>query len=311
MVSIESEAGGPIEVHHHHLLYVPAVLGTGRVHFVDRTREVSEEEDFALLGEPPAGARMLTWEQAQSLELDVSKLRQEPEEEAYFDELPESINESPEFTALKGELEDYLYHNSGVTLLYSPVLKVYSKPKESERDFRMRLQQIAREKRDEEIDEITERYEKKLDTLEDRLRREEADLAQREADVTARKRETLVSVGESVVGVFLGRRSYRMASTALSKQRQAAKAKLQLEEAREEVKDLEEDTKELEEELEEKVAAIRERWEGALTELEDYDVKPRRQDVQIGFFGLAWTPHWDVTYQDRAGATHSKLVEAF
>ena len=309
--AIEDEADGPIEIQSHHLLYLPAVLGIGRLHFVDRTRDVDEQEDFALLSEPPEGAGMLTWDQAQALDLIVRDLRQEPEEGAYFDELPESINEGPELTALRDDLDDYLYHNSSVTLLHSPVLDVYSEPRETERAFRMRLQQTARERRDEEIDEVTERYEKKLERIEDRLRREEADLAQREADVAARKRETLVSVGESVVGMFLGRRSYRVASTALSKQRQAAKAKLQLEEAKDEVEELQEDIKDLEEDLQEEVAAIRDRWEEALAELESYDVRPRRKDVQIGLFGLAWAPHWRVTYRDRSGATHADLVEAF
>jgi len=310
-LTLEEELGGPIEVQGHQLLYVPAVLGVGRLHFVDRTRDVNEREGFALLAEPPGGARMLTWEQAQSLDIALGDLRQQADDEAFFDELPESINESPEFTALRDDLSDYLYHNSSVTLLYSPALETYSKPGESEREFRMRLQQIAREKRDEEIDEITERYNDKLERVEDKLRREESDLAQREADVSARKRETLVSVGESVVGVFLGRRSYRMASTALSKQRQAAKAKLQLEEARDDVKALEEDIKELEAELQEDVEAARERWESALTDLEEYEVRPRRKDVQISLFGLAWSPHWVVTYQRRGGAAQTELVEAF
>jgi len=309
-LTIEEEVGGRIELQSHHLLYLPAVLGIGRLHFVDRTRDVNEQEAFALLAQPPRGGGMLNWAQAQSLDLTMRDLRQEPESGAYFDELPESINESPEFTALKDDLDDYLYHNSSVTLLYSPALETYSKPEESERDFRMRLQHAAREKRDEEIDEITERYEKKLERVEDRLRREEADLAQREADVTARKRETLVSVGESMVGMFLGRRSTRMASTALSKQRQAAKAKLRLEEAEADVKALQEDIADLEAELQEEVAEIRERWEEALAELEDYEVRPRRQDVEISFFGLAWTPHWQITYQDRSGATHTELAAA-
>jgi hypothetical protein len=310
-LDVEKEAGGPIEIESRHLLYVPAVLGMGRLHFVDRTRDVNEREDFALLAEPPRGASMLTWEQAQSLELTAGDLRDQPEPKATFDELSESINESPEFTALQKDLDDHLYHNSSVTLLYSSLLDIYSQPRENEREFRMRLQQVARERRDEEIDEITERYQDKLDKVEDRLRREEADLAQQEADLAARKRETLVSVGESVVGVFLGRRSTRMASTALSKQRQTTKAKLRLEETEEDITELEEDVKELEEELQDEVAAIRARWEEALTELEEYEVRPRRKDVQISLFGLAWTPHWQITYRDRGGATHTELVEAF
>ena len=310
-LALEQDVGGAIEIQGQQLLYVPAVLGIGRLHFVDRTRNVNEREDFALLAEPPGGARMLTWEKAQSLDIALGDLRQRAEEEAVFDELPESINESPEFTSLRDDLSDYLYHNSSVTLLHSAVLEAYSRPGETEREFRMRLQQIARERRDEEIDEITERYDGKLKRLEDRLRREEADLAQRDADVSARKRETLVSVGESVVGMFLGRRSYRMASTALSKQRQAAKAKLQLEEARDDVEALEEDIEELDAELQEEVEATRERWESTLTELEEYEVRPRRKDVQISLFGLAWTPHWRVTYRDRSGSAHTELIEAF
>jgi len=212
---------------------------------------------------------------------------------------------------LKDDLDDYLYRNTGVTLLHSPTLEAYSKPGESERDFRMRLQQIARERRDEEIDKINERYESKLDTLEDRLRRYEARLAERKADVAARKRETAVSVGESVVGLFLGRRSTRMASTALSKQRQAAKAKLKVEETEDDVRALQEDIDELEEELQDEVAAIQERWEDALEDFEETKVTPRRTDIQIDLVALAWVPHWRITYEGRGGVERTDLVEAY
>ncbi|MGD8968686.1 MAG: hypothetical protein PVI07_14345, partial [Anaerolineae bacterium] len=307
----ESREGGAIELQSRHLLYVPAVVGMGRVHFVDERKGVQEQEDFALLAQAPESIGILAWEQAQPLEMTLRDLSDRPEPEAYFDELPQAINESKEFTALKDDLDDYLYRNTAVTLLYSPVLEAYSKPRESERDFRMRLQQAAREKRDEEIDEINERYEKKLDTLEDRLRRYEAKLAEREADVAARKRETVVSVGESMVGLFLGRRSTRMASTALSKQRQAAKAKLRVEEAEDDVKALQEDIEELEEELQEEVAAIQERWEEALETFEEAKVTPRRADIQIDLVALAWVPHWQLTYEARGGIVRTDLVEAY
>ncbi len=309
-LDIEENLGQPMDVQSRHLVYRPSTLGLGRLHFVDRARNVNEQEDFALLAQPPDGPGIMTWDEAHSPDLTAQDLRDEPEGDAYFDALPESMNESPEFTALKRDLDDYLYHNSSLTLLYSPLLDVYSRPHESEQEFRMRLQQIAREKRDERIDEITERYERDLERVEERLRSQEATLAQREADVKGRKQATLVSVGESVVGMFLGRRSLRMASTALSKQRQAAKAELQLEKAQSDVEKLEEDMKQLEEDLREEVAAVRQEWEDALGELETYDVRPRRKDVQIGFFGLAWVPHWLMTYKARNGEMVSELVEA-
>jgi hypothetical protein len=311
VLDIESREGGPIEVQSRNLLYVPAILGMGRVHFVDQRRNVSEREDFALLAQAPEGAGVLAWERAQALDLAPRDLMDRHEPDAYFDKLPESINGARKISALKKTLSDHLYHNSSITLLYSPVLKTYSRPDESEREFRMRLQQAAREGRDEEVDEVSERYEKRLETLTDRLRRAEATLAAKEADVAARKRETVVSVGESVVGMFLGRRSTRGASRALSKHRQATLAKIKLEEAEANVEALQQDIQELEAELQEQVAAIRDRWEEALVEFEEVPVKPRRTDVQTNLFGLAWAPHWQIAYRGRGGVARTELVPAY
>lgn len=310
-LEVEERLGRAVEIIESHLLYVPAVLGMGRLHFVDRTRNVNEVEDFALLAQPPGDGRLLRWDEAQSLELAERDLRQEPESEAYFDELPDTINESTQYTALRKNLEDYLYHNSTVTLLYSPLVDVYSHPSESEREFRLRLQQAAREKRDEEIDKITKRYRDNVDKVADRLRRREADLAKRQADATARKRETVVSVGETVLGMFLGSRSTRVASSALTKQRMASQASLRVQETEADIEKLEKDIAALEEELEREVETIRTRWEEALTDLEEYEVRPRRQDVRLSVFGLAWAPHWHITYQDRSGTARTELIEAF
>ena len=310
-LDVETPDSEPISVQDRHLLYVPAVLGMGRLHFVDRRRKVDEREEFALLAEAPESAMGVTWERAHPLTLTQRELIDRPEPDAYFDELPASVNEPREFKALKKSLADYLYHNSSVTLLYSPVLKSYSLPQENERDFRMRLQQAARERRDEEVDKINQRYEKRLQTLGDRLRRAEASLGKKRADAEARKRETLVSVGESVVGMFLGRRSTRAASTALSKHRLTSLTKMQVEEAEETLEALQHETKELEQELQEQVTAIKERWEETLSEFEEVPVTPRRTDIQVDLFALAWAPHWQITYQDPDGATRTELVPAF
>jgi len=308
---VESREGGAIEVQSRNLLYVPAILGLGRVHFVDQRRDVNEREDFALLAQAPEGAGVLAWDQAQPLDLTPRDLMDRPEPDAYFDALPESVNQARKISGLKKSLSDHLYHNRSLTLLHSPVLKVYSQPDESEREFRMQLQQAAREERDAEVDKVSARYEKRLGQLQDRLRRAEATLATKEADVAARKRETVVSVGESVVGMFLGRRSTRVASRAVSKHRQTTLAKIKLDEAEANVEALQQDVKELEEELQEQAAAVRDRWEEALVEFEEVAIKPRRTDVQINLFGLAWAPHWQIMYQDRGGGARTELVPAY
>ncbi len=313
---IESRAGGSavstaVDVQSRTLLYVPAILGLGRVHFVDQQRNVNEQQDFALLTQPPDAAGTLAWERAQPLELEARELLDRPEPEATFDALPDSINEVSEFTALKKELADHLYRSSSITLLYSPPLKAYSLPNESERDFQARLQHTAREQRDQEVDKIEDRYDQRLQTLKDRLRRAEAAQAQKEAEARSRQQETLVSVGESVVGMFLGRRSTRAVSSAMSHQRQVAAARMRAEEKAETVEGLKQEIQGLERELQEEVSGVRERWDRALEKREQVAVTPRRTDIQVDLFALAWAPHWQVTYRDRGGAPRTDLLPAY
>jgi predicted nucleic acid-binding Zn-ribbon protein len=103
----------------------------------------------------------------------------------------------------------------------------------------------------------------------------------------------------------------RAASAALSKQRQASSAKMDVTKAEDAMAALEQEKKELEQELQQEVAAIRERWDQALGELEEVPVTPRKSDIQVELLALAWAPHWQITYQDRQGASRSQVVPAY
>lgn len=289
------------------LVYLPAALGMGTVHFVDPRRNVNERSNFALLLPLPETG-ILRWEEAQSITLKPQELSR-PEPNSYFGHIPDSVRR--DLGDLEKNLTDHLSRTSSVTLLYSPVLKVYSRPGESERDFHLRLGQIAREKRDDEVDELNKKYEKQLETLEDRLRRAEASRAKKQAKADAQKKEMAVSVGESVLGMFMGRRSTRAASSAMRKYRQSKVASMDAKEAEETIEALEEEIKSLETELKEQAAQIAARWDEALKEIEQIPVKPRKGDVQIDVAALAWAPHWQITYKDKKGDTKTELVTAY
>ena len=85
----------------------------------------------------------------------------------------------------------------------------------------------------------------------DPVRPEDVSLIEDEAEYQARKREEIVSAGESVLGVFLGRRSSRAISTAARKRRMTAKAKADIAESKAAIADIQEDLAELQEEMRE------------------------------------------------------------
>jgi chromosome segregation ATPase len=195
-------------------------------------------------------------------------------------------------------LADWLYYNSRLTLTVHPALDVFRRPGERERSFKARLRQAARERRDAEVDRLTEKYETRIARLEARLRKEERDLVTEEADYEARKREERITMGETVLSFFMGRRRTRAVSTVARKQRLSDKAKLRIARTRQEIVELEEEIAALEEELGAAAQEITREWADLLDELTTEELHPRRTDVDVRLVALAWLPSWQITYHD-------------
>jgi len=311
LLNIESQKRTAIELQEHNLLYLPYILGIGSIHFSDRDKNINEKKDFALFAQPPHKLGMLDWETAKELDLKTDELMSRPEPESYFREVPESINEVKEFKALKEDLSNYLYRSSSIKLLYNPILEIYSKPAQNERDFNMILSQAAREKRDEKVDELKKQYKKKIQKLEDHLNKTEATLEKKNATAKMRKQETYISIGESLLGVLLGRRSTRPVSTTMGKYRMGRTASMDAKRIEETVKSLKEEIEEIEDELNKEVTKITEKYDNTLKQLEEVIVKPRKGDIEVSSLSLTWVPHWQLTYKDREGNINTEITIAY
>ncbi|MEJ2342515.1 MAG: ATP-binding protein, partial [Gemmatimonadales bacterium] len=232
-------AGAPAE-----LAYRAGALGLARVSFVDRKRGADETESVALLAMPGTDGTV-TWERSCDLGLDSEALESAPTREARYGPLPARLNDERDLKRASRELADHLYRTRRLGVLHCPSLDEYSSPGASASEFALRLRQKAREARDEETDKIVARHEKRLRRLEDQLRSAELALIKKTETAAARKREMIVSVGESLLGAFLGRRTTRGASTSLGKYRQQTTARMGAEEAAERVERLEREISEL------------------------------------------------------------------
>jgi len=310
-VEIERKEGGPINIQSCMLTYRPTVIGIGRINFFDARHSINEQEGYALLAYVPTGAEIFRWDEAQTLNLAPRDLIDRPEPGARFDMPPTLADKIRDLSSAKKDLMDYLSRTSSITLLYSPTLKIYSKPKESERDFRARLTQLARERRDAEVDKLNQKYEDRLRKLQDRLRRAQGVVERREADAKARKGELMVSVGESVLGMFMGRRSMRSASTAISKYRQIRTATMTAEQEKQNLQALQDEIKNLERELKDQTDVISSRWDEAISKIDSFPVRPSRNDIMIDLIALAWAPHWHIAYYDRDGSIREESVQAY
>ena len=284
-------AGGDGEV-----LYRPHLVGSARVHFVDKKHDVEISEDLLLLA-PFAADGVVDWEKARELErLSFEDLESDPAEGAVFGSLPGPAGEEKRYRSWSKDLADHLYRERRRELYESPTFGLVSKPGESERDFRLRLGDVAREKRDLETEELRQKYGKKAATIEERIRKAEQKVEKEREQAQSEKWSSLASAGTALLGAVLGRKKFsvtnvRRVSSAFKKVGRGLREGQDVERAEENVEALEGQMLELEAELEREIGELAERFDPGVEKLETRVLNPRRQDVDVRRLVLAWAPY--------------------
>jgi len=291
------------------LVYHPALVGLARLRFAHTKSRQTHEEDAGYLLPVQDEAYSLDWA-AGKVQIDASDLEREPERGALYAALPSDLGESKRYTELESEFNDYLYYNSSVTLRYNPHLKLYSEIGESEESFQRRCRKGAEEARDDEAEKLSAKYEREVDRIKDKLRREKRELEEDKIEHSARKQEELLSGVESVFGLFTGSRSSSRLSSASRKRRMTRQAKADVKESEEVIEELEEEIETLKEEAKAELEELDAKWRALIDEVEEIEVRPRRADVRIDLFALAWFPYWELRIGEQVLSMPAFKVES-
>ncbi len=149
-------------------------------------------------------------------------------------------------------------------------------------------------RRDDEAKELRKKYEKKIDSIKSKLSKEERELAEDKAEHSARKMEEMATHAENVLTLFGGSRSRRRVSSSLTKRRLTEKAKADIEESVEAIAEFQRQLEELEDELAEELDELDDRWIEAASSIDELIKSPKKKDVYVDLFGVAWVPYWQV-----------------
>ena len=271
-------------------VYDPALIGLAVVRLAHtKSRQTSDQALTYLLPLTESGG-FVDWSQGQ-VQLDAATLASRPTPGALFSPLPPDLGNASRLAALEKELSDYLYYNTSATLWYNPHLKLYSELDETAKAFQRRCREAARQARDAEAQEIQARYETQARAARPtKLQREERELEEDQTEYDARKHEELLSGAETVVDLFTGHRMRRGISTASRKRRLTKQAKADIEESEDSIDELEDQIQELQDELKHEMEELTARWAALIDDVQEETVRPRRSDVRINLFGLAWLP---------------------
>ncbi len=94
----------------------------------------------------------------------------------------------------------------------SPSLKEVYQPGEGKRDFRIRMQQLLREKWDEMMEALRNKYATKIASLQERLRKAQATVQKQQEPARQAKMQTALSFGSTLLGAFTGRKALSSAA---------------------------------------------------------------------------------------------------
>ncbi len=127
------------------VIYQPAVIGFAQVGFRDRAGGFQETRDVLCTCPIQDSAFAVDWQNAEMLEMEPTDLESQGVDGALYDELPAPAAIAANYKAWQKDFSDWLYQTQSLEIFNCPKLKARSKPGENEMDFRLRLQQQARE----------------------------------------------------------------------------------------------------------------------------------------------------------------------
>lgn len=280
------------------LAYEPVLLAQAQVRYADRKSGVTAERSYAyqVPGVPKAG--LIQWEDYRAGYIDPTQIGREPAGEAAYGDPSPGLVDSSRMSSLRREVEDYIYKTGTLTVMHNAALNLYGGVGMSRRDFLVQAQNLARERRDEELDKAITQYEKKFDTLEDRLRRKARELSAEQKQYDEVKNEEMFTTGEALLSLLRGRTTYTLSRVSRAR-RYKGYIQEDLFESEQVIAELEGELDELQARMEQELAAINAKWGELAMKTEEYVITPYKKDIYLDLFGIGWRPQWMVILSGR------------
>ncbi len=282
--------------------YVPSVIRVGEARYSDAKRGVNGTRNVVLVNKIDPAKGEVDWSSDQELPkgLALGQLS-EPQPGATFAELATKFSESKTFSDMEKELVDWMYANDSVTLFHSPLTGLYSRMGESEGDFRARLLHIAHELRDQKVEELRKKWQKKFAGEEDDIRRAMDALAEQRSQSSSAKMDTGIKILTSVLGGFFGKSSRRSSSSAVSGASRAWKESRDVSRAEDKLDREKEELEELEKEAEREIEALKKAMDPMNEKFEEIVLTPYKKNCEAKSVGIVWMPY-RVQNQPQLGA---------
>jgi hypothetical protein len=274
------------------------LYGSARIHYTDTKLGVDTTQDLHVTAPFAEGAVPVDWDSAEPADQRPEDLVGTlPNPNSSFEPLPPAALDAKKYAGWTKDFGQWVMRAERLTLFSAPGVKLTSRAGESERDFRLRLSQAARESRDAAVERLRASYAPKVARLTQRVETAEAGVSREQDQASQQRTQTMVSFGATVLGALLGRKAVTAstlgrATTAVRGVGRSMKESQDVTRAADKLTAAQEELKALEAELNEELAALTAVDPGA-ADIQTIEVKPKRGGVDVRLVALAWKPVTD------------------
>ena len=272
------------------LIYRPALMARGRLHYVRATYKVDEWQELTYLASISGGEMPdEVWEEGEPITERFS-FSSQPVADAEFDSLPEDLQVSKNYKTWAKSFKEYLYRNKPAQIWKNVELKKYSEPNETLGDFKVRLEQLVSETRDEAVEKLRKKYGSKFQTLRSQIRRAEDKIEVETEQYREQRMASTFSIGATVMGALFGRKSTRSATSSMRSFSRSSKEKNDIERAKDSLEELQIKFEDMEKDFNDAVAELEDKLTVDQLEYDDLTIPPRKSDLSVEEFGVVWLP---------------------
>ncbi|MCX6036005.1 MAG: ATP-binding protein, partial [Chloroflexi bacterium] len=274
------------------LLYLPKILGAAKINYSDPKAKIEFTESKVYITPVTDNAIPVVWDNSSEINVPATDLERSPQINAHFGELASAASQGKNYSIWTRDFNNWQYGTQKVELLRSPSLKEVSQQGESEREFRVRLQQLAREQRDLLVEQLRKKYAPRIATLQERLRKAQQAVDKQAEQAKQAKFQTAISFGSTLLSAFTGRKvsssTISRASTTMRGVSRAIDESKDVARAGDTVASIQKQLADLQVEFDKETAALEAKIDPSSESLETISIKPDNSDILVQLVSLVW-----------------------
>ena len=277
------------------VIYKPVLLAQATIRFLKRNYNLDYDLlSTAIVREPDRQGR-IRWEDWVVNPINQDSLERQARPEARFQELIAPLTDGAKLREFEADYKDWIYHEVTASVRANEELEVFAGPQVSQGDFRRMCAESAEEKLEAAKEKVNDSFDKKLDTIRDRLLREERELEEDQTEHSQRKLEEAGKLAENLISLLVGRQ--RSMTTSLTKRRMTSQAKADVKESLEMIEQYKKEIEDLEKERLDALRETEENWREILEGITEIPITPYKKDILVELYGVAWFPYY--SYDDQ------------